>query len=120
MMTDGVTGNTSDFGSEESRFEPWSVNRKGNPAKAGFFILDKTEQVEKFIPSAVEGSPGRSTGKGTPRKRGFFVSRRSSVWHLVAPTGAGREVHPEALRGKPLVDPGWKLVQANGGALAFR
>jgi hypothetical protein len=28
--------------------------------------LDKTEQGEKFIPSAVEGSPGRSTGKGTP------------------------------------------------------
>jgi len=25
-LTDGVTGNTSDFGSEESRFEPWSVN----------------------------------------------------------------------------------------------
>ena len=26
QLTDGVTGNTSDFGSEESRFEPWSVN----------------------------------------------------------------------------------------------
>ena len=26
FLTDGVTGNTSDFGSEESRFEPWSVN----------------------------------------------------------------------------------------------
>ena len=25
-MPDGVTGNTSDFGSEESRFEPWSGN----------------------------------------------------------------------------------------------
>ncbi len=27
-MSDGVTGNTSDFGSEESRFEPWSDNIK--------------------------------------------------------------------------------------------
>jgi hypothetical protein len=35
--------------------------------------LDKTEQGEKFIPSAVEGSPGRSTEKGTPRKRGSVV-----------------------------------------------
>lgn len=24
FLPDGVTGNTSDFGSEESRFEPWS------------------------------------------------------------------------------------------------
>jgi hypothetical protein len=26
-LTRGVTGNTSDFGSEESRFEPWRVNQ---------------------------------------------------------------------------------------------
>ena len=65
MMTDGVTGNTSDFGSEESRFEPWSVNRKGNPAKAGFFILDKTEQGEKFIPRPREGRPDQP-GTGPP------------------------------------------------------
>ena len=25
-LSDGVIGNTSDFGSEESRFEPWSDN----------------------------------------------------------------------------------------------
>ena len=25
-LSDGVTGNTSGFGSEESRFEPWSDN----------------------------------------------------------------------------------------------
>ena len=30
-MSDGVTGNTSDFGSEESRFEPWSDNENINP-----------------------------------------------------------------------------------------
>ena len=36
-MADGVTGNTSVFGTEESRFEPWSANkRKG---KAEFNIL---------------------------------------------------------------------------------
>lgn len=28
VLADGVTGNTSDFGSEESRFEPWSANYK--------------------------------------------------------------------------------------------
>ena len=27
-MTHGVIGNTSDFGSEESRFETWWVNKK--------------------------------------------------------------------------------------------
>ncbi len=26
FLSDGVIGNTSDFGSEESRFEPWSDN----------------------------------------------------------------------------------------------
>jgi hypothetical protein len=29
VLTRGVIGNTSDFGSEESRFEPWRVNIKG-------------------------------------------------------------------------------------------
>jgi hypothetical protein len=28
ILSDGVTGNTSDFGSEESRFEPWSDNKE--------------------------------------------------------------------------------------------
>ena len=27
-LSDGVTGNTTDFGSVESRFEPWSDNLK--------------------------------------------------------------------------------------------
>jgi hypothetical protein len=27
-MPDGVIGNTSDFGSEESRFDPWSGNEE--------------------------------------------------------------------------------------------
>jgi hypothetical protein len=88
--------------------------------------LDKTEQGEKFIPSAVEGSPGRSTGKGTPRKRGssFWTRpnrarsssrarsrealvgqqerepRESGVLHF-GQDRTGREVHPERGRGKP-------------------
>ncbi len=34
VLTCGVTGNTSDFGSEESRFEPWQVNQyKGSAIK---------------------------------------------------------------------------------------
>ncbi len=28
LFTYGVTGNTSDSGSEEARFEPWQVNQK--------------------------------------------------------------------------------------------
>ncbi len=34
-LTDGVTGNTSVFGTEESRFEPWSVNQL-NPRNESF------------------------------------------------------------------------------------
>jgi hypothetical protein len=37
-MSDGVTGNTSDFGSEESRFETWSDNSKPLLTE-GFFVL---------------------------------------------------------------------------------
>ena len=41
-MADGVTGNTSDFGSEESRFETWSAN-KSRPAEhsAGRFFFEE-------------------------------------------------------------------------------
>ena len=38
QLTDGVTGNTSDFGSEESRFEPWSVNRVNEAPKGASTI----------------------------------------------------------------------------------
>ena len=45
LLTHGVIGNTSDFGSEESRFETWWVNTSAGTS-AGIFIL--TRQVEKF------------------------------------------------------------------------
>jgi hypothetical protein len=32
QLTRGVIGNTSDFGSEESKFEPWRVNSQINNA----------------------------------------------------------------------------------------
>ena len=38
-LTCGVTGNTSDFGSEESRFEPWQVNRRQEHIGALFFLI---------------------------------------------------------------------------------
>lgn len=41
-MTHGVIGNTSDFGSEESRFEPRWVNKKA--AKSGFFVAKSKGQ----------------------------------------------------------------------------
>ena len=44
-MPDGVIGNTSDSGSEESRFETWSGNKASTLVGAFLF-----EQVEKFIP----------------------------------------------------------------------
>ena len=39
VLTRGVIGNTSDFGSEESRFEPWRVNMKGIISKRWSFLL---------------------------------------------------------------------------------
>ncbi len=38
-MSDGVIGNTSDFGSEESRFETWSDNKKIILVNAGITFL---------------------------------------------------------------------------------
>jgi hypothetical protein len=38
-LSDGVIGNTSDSGSEESRFEPWSDNKK-KPCFCGAFLFD--------------------------------------------------------------------------------
>ena len=40
VLAHGVTGNTSDFGSEESRFEPWSDNEK-ELLTSGFFCTLK-------------------------------------------------------------------------------
>lgn len=36
-LADGVTGNTSDFGSEESRFEPWSANKAFRYSESFFY-----------------------------------------------------------------------------------
>ena len=44
-MPDGVIGNTSDSGSEESRFETWSGNKASTLVGAFLF-----EQVEKPVP----------------------------------------------------------------------
>jgi hypothetical protein len=38
-LSDGVTGNTSDFGSEESRFEPWSDNFKRTTSAKGVVLF---------------------------------------------------------------------------------
>ena len=55
-MPDGVIGNTSDSGSEESRFEPWSGNKAFTRVEA--FLIDKGE---KPVPIVASGSPGRAT-----------------------------------------------------------
>jgi hypothetical protein len=50
-LPDGVTGNTSGFGPEESRFEPWSGN-SADPAKlkslAGFLFLGDVQKLLEF------------------------------------------------------------------------
>ncbi len=59
----GVTGNTSDSGSEESRFEPWQDNE--SRFRAVFLFLpgqEVTERSERIPMSiAISGSPGRTT-----------------------------------------------------------
>ena len=59
-MLRGVIGNTSDSGSEESRFEPWRSNYDAG-SLAGIFVL--RQQGEKFTPlkPAEAGSPGGAT-----------------------------------------------------------
>ena len=46
-MTRGVIGNTSDFGSEESRFEPWRVNRSHNPSLSVMGFLFSVHRFNK-------------------------------------------------------------------------
>ena len=41
-LTHGVIGNTSDFGSEESRFEPWWVNKKSES-------VSESERLALFV-----------------------------------------------------------------------
>ena len=48
-MPDGVTGNTSDSGSEESRFEPLSGNQIGFASNyRGIFVF-----TSKFVPFGI-------------------------------------------------------------------
>ena len=49
----GVTGKTSDSGSEESRFEPWSDNK--SLAKAGLFCV---KPIKKRLIVDACGNPG--------------------------------------------------------------
>ena len=40
-LTRGVIGNTSDFGSEESRFEPWRVNLNEKFRASSFILMPR-------------------------------------------------------------------------------
>jgi hypothetical protein len=80
QLPDGVTGNTSDFGSEESRFEPWSGNLlKGKPTvkqcfNGGFFV----EGNKRFLPPLSKlQSPGESPATD-PESFIFWVSLAST------------------------------------------
>ena len=76
-LTDGVTGNTSDFGSEESRFEPWSVNRKA-PRMRGFLLTDLSV-CAKRIRMALQAPGARSMPHAAWRRCGkpWSVNRKS-------------------------------------------
>ena len=56
FLSDGVIGNTSDFGSEESRFEPWSDNnrRKSWQICQDFFILTGASKFYSSDPGKIE------------------------------------------------------------------
>ena len=99
MMADGVTGNTSDFGSEESRFEPWSANKEGNPAKAGFFVFRISRSRVQWVistPWSASGScfskphstaynSGNSALKSTERSKKYsMATAKNSSWLVAA------------------------------------
>ena len=48
-MSDGVIGNTSDSGSEESRFEPWSDNKEGLTRVRSFFVSPEVEMTRRRL-----------------------------------------------------------------------
>ena len=57
VLPDGVIGNTLDFDSRKSRFEPWRDNR--NPAYlAGFFFADRARSLSRCAQES-----GRDIGK---------------------------------------------------------
>ena len=62
-LSDGVTGNTSDFGSEESRFDSWSDNGKWKSdegTRVPSFIVKimiAESDVRNFVESRLSGSP---------------------------------------------------------------
>ena len=71
-MSDGVTGNTSDFGSEESRFETWSDNKKtwcGSRTRF-FFALPAppafTEHLVLVLSLAIEEELGKVAASASP------------------------------------------------------
>ena len=70
IVSHGVIGNTSGFGPEESRFEPWWDN-KMLADKAGIFCI----QGEKFIPTAkLVREPWWDNQILVDNKMGFFLT----------------------------------------------
>ena len=51
-LTCGVIGNTSDFGSEEFRFEPWQVNKKSSLMRSGY-----SGNLFRFAPWKMRSTP---------------------------------------------------------------
>ena len=48
-LPDGVTGNTSDSESEESRFDPWSGNKKRDLAVCRVFFFKEMIQIGSYF-----------------------------------------------------------------------
>lgn len=78
VLADGVTGNTSDFGSEESRFEPWSANNE-TPRKRGFFVGRPASALHLLVPIGTGREACPELSEGEP----------ASALHLLVPIGTG-------------------------------
>ena len=73
ILSHGVIGNTSDFGSEESRFDPWWDNFQ-NPSRNGGVFL---------FPAGAKKSPGSFSG--APSVETSFVAKscRVTIYYLL-------------------------------------
>ena len=78
-MPDGVTGNTSDSGSEESRFDPWSGNRKSWLRNRVFLFCTgycqniKTRPGGEVYPAFFGGNPWSGNRKSWLNHQDFII-----------------------------------------------
>ena len=92
-MSDGVTGNTSDFGSEESRFEPWSDNKETIIIYLSCIMaISSSKPFSKSTPREVH-QPRVKLFSGSPSEAGIAARVAHYYGHLVGTSAVlGRSV----------------------------